>query len=125
MNYILNHLQELSGLAAESERLDALLSGKLPALSLFTSCYLTSGSLAVWASTFLVSSFSDFRYVATAVRTMPSPGPTISRETSETCQLLLESLTIVTPDGSRTLCQVSHSLSAKRPPPPAGYWPRV
>lgn len=29
LNYILNHLQELSGLAAEAERLDALLSGGL------------------------------------------------------------------------------------------------
>ncbi len=30
LNYILNHLQELSGLAAEAERLDALLSGGHP-----------------------------------------------------------------------------------------------
>ena len=37
LNYILNHLNELSGLAAQAERLDALLAG-VSALASFEVC---------------------------------------------------------------------------------------
>ncbi|EIE26584.1 ATP-binding cassette transporter [Coccomyxa subellipsoidea C-169] len=54
LNYILNHLQELSGLAAEAER------------------------------------------------------PSIARSKSQNAELVLDSLSVTTPDGSRQLCQVSN-----------------
>jgi len=40
LNYILSHLQELSGLAAEAERLEALLSGTYPHVSVPGGCAL-------------------------------------------------------------------------------------
>ncbi|KAK9916830.1 hypothetical protein WJX75_007512 [Coccomyxa subellipsoidea] len=73
LNYILNHLNELSGLAAEAERLDALLS---------------------------------------AIKQINSPGPSIARSTSENSELVLKSVNVTTPDGSRQLCKgLSFSLA--------------
>ena len=40
LNYILNHLNELSGLAAEAERLDALLSGRHTFINITCKCYI-------------------------------------------------------------------------------------
>lgn len=49
-----------------------------------------------------------------AVRQLPSPGPIIEREVSEASDLVLQSLTVMTPDSSWTLCRVCHTIFLQR-----------
>lgn len=110
LNYILNHLQELSGLAAEAERLDALMSGGRSNILHASFCegvqllYLPTASLMRAPNHFQSSIWMCSR--CAAVKQITSEGPSIARGTSGKAELVLEHLSVTTPDGSRQLCQV-------------------